>query len=230
MNRLQLCNRLILEAGISAQSMATTLNQTGELGRVVAWIDTAWEEIQSERQDWLFLRTSMPPLATVDGQAIYTLSDLGIANTFAKWDTSDETFRCYVTAAGLPSELFMDAGIDYDTWRNAYYFSALRDVRTRPTVVAIGPAKQLCLGPVPAAGYTITGDYFQKPVAMAADADTPACPSQFHMAIVWKALEHYGAFESAPEAYARGQRGFKQVMNRLRMDQLPDVKMGGALA
>ena len=62
------------------------------------------------------------------------------------------------------------------------------------------------------------------------DDDTPALPVQFHMAIVWRALQFYGMYESAPEAVARGEREFDKAMARIAIDRLPGVGLAGALA
>ncbi len=131
--------------------------------------------------------------------------------------------------AGLKSEVFMDYD-DYDTWRDSYLYGALRLVETRPMRMSIAPNKSLCLGPIPVAGYTILGDYFRVPSYMAADADIPGLPSQYHMAIVYKALISYGEYEESPAVVQRGTRNFTSFMRRLTNDRLPEVELCGALA
>jgi len=230
MNLLQLCNRLIQEAGIStsASAMTTTVNQTGELARVVNWIQAAWIDIQSMHQDWQWMRKSAS-FQTIDGQAVYDVGsgdDINISD-FGMWTL--DTARNYVTTLGDISEIFMSY-IDYEEYRDSYQYGALRYSKSRPTVFTITPKKSIGLGIVPTSGYTVTLDYFARPSEMADDNASPELPSQFHMAIVWRALMLYGSFEAAIESYQRGQTEFNIMSSRLELDRLPMVQMGGPLA
>jgi len=227
MNFLQIVQRTARECGIAGVGPATVLGQTGEAGKLVGWVQDAWNDIQTAHQMWEFLRTTAS-FATVAGQAVYTPLQCGIAaGTFGMW--ARNTFRNYDTAAGIGSEIEMDF-TQYESWRSAYDLGALKLARTRPIEVTITPAKAVGLGPYPDAGYTITGDYYTAPVILTADADIPAMPAQFHMAIVWKACMSYGAFEAAPEVYQRGELEFSKLMMRLTADQLDEMTFPGALA
>lgn len=237
MNRLQLCQALIRECAISG-SMTTTVNQTGEFGRVVSWIDAAWLELQAAHDDWDFLRSSNilgagASFTTVSGTVSYPLGTGGgtcgvAAATFGKWD--EQSFRCYTTTTGTNDEVFLDP-VDFDDWRNAYMYGAMRAVRTRPVVVAIGPGKSVCLGPPPTSAYTVTADYFIAPTAMAADADTPTgLPAAYHMAIVYKAMPKYGYYNAASEVIQRGNEEYRRLIAPLERKYMPRMRTGGALA
>lgn len=227
MDYLALCLRTAQECGVPNSTLTTVSGQTGQLKRVVDWVNTAWNDIQTAHQDWGWMRTSTS-WVTVDAQYQYTTAQCGItAGTFGMWDRI--TFRNYVTASGNQSEIVMGY-IDYDAWRDNYLISGTRAVRTRPMDFAIGPDKSIFLGPVPSAGYTMTADYFTAPLDMTADADTPALPTQFQMAIVYKAMMHYGAYYAASEVYQRGELEFTKLMRRMDADRLPEIGFAGALA
>jgi hypothetical protein len=237
MNRLQLGQRLVRECGISG-TLSSTLNQTGSLARVVSWVDSAWEEIQNRHGDWEFLRSSNllglgASFATVAGQASYPLGTgagkCGVTSAaFGDWDR--ETMRVYTTSVGTSNETFLDY-IPYDVWRDAYMYGAMRSVQTRPVAFSIGPDKSICLGPPPNDLYTVTGDYYLAPTAMAADTDSPTgLPTQYHMAIVYKAMEYYGGYESAPEVLQRGVQGFNDLICGLEADYLTEMTFAGSLA
>lgn len=168
---------------------------------------------------------------TIAGQAAYTLAEIestGVGFTnFGNWDKT--TFRQYTTSVGTSSEIFMD-WISYDTWRDVYQYGANRVTQTQPTQFTVTPALGIGLGCTPAAGYTITGDYFKVATEMALDADIPALPTQFHMAIVYKAMMFYGMSEAAPEVYDEGKSQFAAMMARIEMQQLPEMGVCGALA
>ena len=237
MNRLQLCQRAALECGVSG-TITTTIGQVGSLARIVTWVDEGWGELQTEHDDWDWMRSSNllgagASFATVAGQASYPLGTgagtTGIdVSAFGKWDRY--SFRNYVTTVGITSEMFLDF-IPYDTWRNAYMLGAMRTVKTRPVVVAIGPDKSVCIGPPSNGLYTVTADYFTAPAAMAADTDTPTgLPAQFHMAIVYAAMMLYAGYESAQEVYNKGAAGYGSLLRELEAHYLPEVHFAGALA
>ncbi len=131
--------------------------------------------------------------------------------------------------AGLRSEIFMDY-IGYDRWRDLYLYGNLRFTQTRPMEIAVAPNKSLCPGPVNASGWTIVGDYFQAPVPLVNDNDTPVVASQYHYAIVYKAMMRYARFEEDDNLLAIAQREYAALLKRMRRNYLPMMRMGGALA
>lgn len=236
MTRLELVQRLAQEAGIEAPTATTS--QTGESLRLVNWIDQAWSEVQSKRQDWRWMRASNilgsgVSFTTTSGTSYYTLGTgpgtVGVAaDNFTAW--VKDSFRNYTTTVGFTNEIFMDP-IHFDEWRNSYMYGAMRNVRTRPVAVAIGPNNEVCVGPPPTSDYTITGDYYMAPSAMASDSATPTgLPKQFHMVIVYLALIYYARYESAPEVLDAGQSNYVNLMRRLEAVQAQSVHAGGPLA
>jgi len=225
--------RLWLESGASGTSPgpSTIVGATGESARLATWINAAWQDIQTAHTDWGWMRTAAS-FITVQAQATYALGTaagtVGVSvATFGEW--ARNTGRSYLTSVGTNSEVFLDY-IPYESWRSSYQFGAIRNQYSRPLQFSIAPDKSICLGPVPISGYTVTLDYFTAPVDLTADADTPTLPAQFHMAIVYRALMMYGAFESAAEVYDRGELEFGKIMRRLADQRLPEVGFIGSLA
>lgn len=231
MNFLQLSQRLRQETGGSGTGPSTTAGQSGENQRYIDWINTSYLELQSANEKWGWMRTSIT-FQTVAGQASYPLGTgagtvgIPVAN-LGLWDR--DTFRNYLTSAGTNGEMFMDC-IDYDQWRDAYIFSAMRQTTTRPVAVAIGPDFSLNLGPPPIVGYTIEADYFLAPYLMVADTDTPALPLQYHMIIVYGAMMAYAGYEAASEVYQRGLAGYNRLMRQMLANRTPEIRVGRALA
>jgi hypothetical protein len=243
MNFLALAQRACVECGVASgqailSALPTTVGATGSLGRVVNWVGDAWADIQTDHDDWDWMRSSNllgggVTVQTLAGQASYPLGTgagmVGVAvDSFGKWDR--ETFRSYATAVGFTGEDFLEE-IPFDTWRDTYMFGAQRTVQTRPVVVAVGPDQSLNLGPPPNGLYTVTADYFVAPSVMVLDTDIPlGLPTRFHMLIVYRAMMKYAGYESAPEVYQRGSEESARMRAQLMAVRAQRIGFGGALA
>lgn len=226
MTFLQLINALRQRCGIIGADLTRLANLSGEDKRCSNWISDAWMEIQAKHTNWKFLQTSFS-FTTTASQQSYTPAQAGVTD-LGNWKT--DSFRIYQTSIGTNNEIWMSEW-DYDTFRNLYQFGAQRGVYARPVVFAIDPSKNILLGPGPnATGYTVLGQYFKVPSALSADSDTPSAPSQFHLAIVGKAMQKYGKYEAAPEILKEGEDLYKLWMTQLENDQLPKIDFGGPLA
>lgn len=237
MNFLQLVNRGIVECGVSGGPLTTTAGQSGSIQRVINWIGDSFTEIQTEHDDWNWMRSSNllglgASFVTVAGQASYplgtTAGTVGIAvDSFGKWDR--DTFRCYTTLAGTNDEQFLD-DVPYDVWRDAYMLGAMRGVQTRPVAMAVGPDQSVNVGPPSNGLYTITADYFTAPTVMTADIDVPTgLPLRFHMLIVYKTKIKYASYESAPEVFSSGTSEYNLMFAQLENARLPEMAFDGAL-
>lgn len=228
---LELVQRTYDECQIAGTAPTTVLGQAGLKKSLVAWVSTAWGMIQSKHKDWKFMRPSAS-FETVAGTSLYTLGTgagtVGVlASAFGRW--IPWTFRSYTTAVGTNDE----APLGFQQWeafRNVFLFGANRNTRTRPTVVTFDPSNSVGLGPVVSAGYTVTGDYYRKRIVLAANADVPACPAEYNMAIVYKAMMTYGAKYSAPNVYQEGEIGYREILAKMEQEQLPPICVGRALA
>lgn len=225
MNFLQLVQRLRQECGVSGAAPVTVLNQTGEIQRLVSWTNAAWMDIQSRHQDWFFLRGPVQ-FNSVAQQQSYTKAQTGQANLgMYKLDS----FRLYLASRGVTDEMILPYK-PYDDFRNLYMFGAMRTNAMRPVFFTVDPQKNFLLGPLPEDVYVINGEGYSKPIELVADTDTPSCPDQYHMAIVYRAMMHYGEYEAAPEVYQHGEMEFNRLMHRLEIDQIPTMDFGAPLA
>lgn len=228
---LQLAQMLRRECRVSGSGPTALTNQTEEYNRLLAWINQAYIAILNLHTDWRFMRASAS-CVTVQGQSTYSpTTDFGLTD-FGYWAldyANGDTFRNYVTASGASSEIFMEVW-DYDFWRDAYLYGALRTAYTRPIGVALAPNNSLACGPIPAAGYTLLGDYYRVPTEMTAADDVPVIPTQFQWSIVYRAKMYYGISEAAPEVYDSGKEEFERIIRQMELTQLRRVRMSGALA
>lgn len=210
--------------------MTTVVGATGERERVVEWTKQAWLEIALLHQEWRWLRrdvsfvTTTGQLAYLPGSAPMSLTD------FAAWRQGDEVWRRYRTGEPV-SENYMQF-LCYEDFRTYWLFGSRRTEQGEPLSISVRPYDNaLLLGPLPnATGYTIVGEYYAAPTELSVDADTPAMPSRFHMAIVYRAMQKYGAYESATEVYTHGQTEYNRMLTNLETDQLYGICGAGPLA
>lgn len=236
MNFLQLTQSLQTECGVSG-TLTTTAGQIGSLGRLVTWVNQAWNEIQTVHDDWYFMRSSALlgkgcSFATTPGGFNYPLGTgagtcgVLVAN-FGKW--APKTFRNYTTSVGFTNEIYMD-DINFDVWRDSYMYGAMRDVETRPVAIAFGPDESICVGPPSDGDYTVYGDYFTAPTQMVNDTDTPTnLPAAYHMIIVYRAMQKYAYYESAPEVKARADMEYTRTLSELEAFKLPEMALAGSI-
>lgn len=230
MNYLQLVNTARVECGVSGPALATVQNLTAgtESARMASWVNQAWVDVQTAKEDWQWLRDAVQ-FNTVTQQQVYTPTQAGVSSTFGNWKR--DSFRCSSVGQNYRDEQLLNY-MEYTTFRNLYIYGNMRTTYARPVVVSIAPGsdKSLAFGSIPDQAYVITGEYYKKPVDFSADTDEPAIPARFHMVIVYRAMMYYGGYEAAPEVFARGEQEFKRLMNRLDIDQLPTPVSGPPLA
>jgi hypothetical protein len=226
MNFLQLAQTLRQEAGASGNGPSSVTNVTGESKRMADWTSRAWLEIQGMSDVWDFMREQFSfavPQAT--GQMSPTAC--GITD-FRFWHR--ETFRCQRTSIGIQDEQWL-VEWEYQTFRNTYRFNLQRELQGRPMVFAVFPnGKDVMFGPLPDAQYTVVGEYQRLPIKLVNDNDEPDIPEHLQMAIVYKALEYYGYYESAAEVIQRAQKQFAAIKAQLEREMLPSVYLGNPLA
>ena len=229
MTFLELVNQLRVECGVSGPALSTVAGQLAgsENARMVAWIQQAWIDIQTSKEDWLFLREPFQ-FNTVTQQQIYTPAQAGITTAdFGNWKR--DSFRCSSVGSNYADEQLLNY-MEWTTFRNLYIYANMRFTYARPVVVTIDPHKNLGFGAIPDIPYVIVGEYYTQPVPLTLDADEPAIPTRFHMMIVYRAMMYYAGYEAAPEVMSRGEFEYKRLASRLEIDQLPTVVSGPPLA
>jgi hypothetical protein len=221
MNFLQLVNRLCVESG-SDTTLSTVASQSGEAGRMVGWIASAWEDLQLSRPDWYWMQYefTLPLVASVRS---YSPTDAGVTTRFSSWNT--DSLRIYRTDKSDETVLPF---IPYSDFRSMYLTGQI--IETQPIVFTVDPRLNLLMGPMPDGVYTVTGEYFKSVQTLALDADTPELPSQFHMAIVYRALMLYARYEAAGEIYNDAALNYTRFLRRIQLNQLPGMTVAEPIA
>lgn len=220
MNFLQLCQRVRQEAGIAGETPYTVVNQNGELGRIVSWVNQAYEDIQDKRDDWWFLRNTFT-FNCVVGTSEYAKT---IVANLANWKKN--SLRIYLSTT--IDEVWLNY-IEWDDFRDTRLMGANRTVTGRPIDFTIKPDRSIVFWPIPDQIYTITGEFYRVSASMSANADVPLF-DHFHMAIVYNALMRYAAYSSDPAVYASSQKEYGRLMAKLESDYSSIITLGSPLA
>lgn len=235
MNFLALCQRVASECGVSQTGPSSVLNQTGRLAQIVKWTSGADLDIQTLSNNWRFMRSSFTVNTTAgDGKYAYgDCTDTGTGTAIAKFRAwcgraqTDTPLKIYLTSAGQASETDL-VYIPYEDWYARYNVG--NQTNSYPAFWSIDKDDALLLGQKPDGIYTVSGDYMKAATEMAADADVPPYPADYHMAVVYRAMMKYGRFAGASEVYTDGYNEYQRVLREMRRTQLPDMPMPGPLA
>lgn len=259
MNRLQLAQYLRRECQMAGsntlETPTTTLNQVGELKQIVDYIDLAYQIIQTEHDDWLFMRKNFS-FNTVIGQQTYGAAS--IADDFEYFESLLD-FRIFnglynvsggesVTVGGETITVGGEAVSLLETtdnesleenylfqlpWEDFYTYYKIGGMRYQtgiPQYYSVNPSHQMELFQIPDGIYTVLGQYVRTPHVMTADDSEPIFKARYHMAIVWKALELYGSYNEEPNRESKGEEQYERILTKMFHNELPKFSVGEPLA
>lgn len=220
--RLQLCQQLLEESGLSGE-ITSTLNATGEAKSIVRRIDYAYNQIQrAPGMLWRFLWVTWE-FTTVDGVDEYSAqtADPPILNDWTLLDSRRlPVVRFYPTTGTVDDTQSLPA-LPFDTWDRIYKIQPPE--KGEPETCSISPNGHLMIGPRPdAVGYKIRGRGYRRPHALTADSDAPLLPEEFHDLIVWRALIRQSAADEDPGNYSDAAGQYNEGFTALVDDQHED--------
>jgi hypothetical protein len=207
---LELVVALHTECGAAGVAPTAVTGQTGENQRLVNWIIRADLKIQRKWINWKFLRAEFDT-ANETSAGVATLSAPADLKT---WDL--KTFKIQ-----YPGETTFNPlpAVEYENVKG----QIIDDNQGPPGRVIIMPDDTLLFEPVPNGVYTVEADYYQKPVALAANADESLIPEEYHeSAILGRALMYYANFENAPEIKTQGKELYDEGIMEMENHQLPN--------
>lgn len=223
MTFLELCVRVAEKCSITG-TISTTVSQTGEFLRVVNWVNEAWRDIQLSQSNWDWMADDFS-FQTVAGQQSYTPTTIGAAE-FSKW--LPDTFRIYLTSTGVSDDTFLTES-SYQSFRDLYMFGV--QAQNKPSEFAIKRnGKNILLGSIPDAIYTVYGEYQRRATLLAGDDDEPDMEEEYHMLVVHGARMKYAAYESAPEVWDEAKLDYDRMMSRMAEAHIDELGLGNPLA
>jgi hypothetical protein len=231
LNYLQLARAAASECGVSQTGPTDTTSQSGRLLQIVNWINRSWMDIQTKRNDWLFMRSSFTLDTTASDyqyastDATDTATSSAIAN-FRDW-CKDPTLTIYLVSAGVGTETRLHF-LDYRDFCELYLVGSVTNSYPRHWTRA--PNGNLWLGPTPDAIYRVSGDFMHSATELSGDSDTPELPNEYHMAIVYRTMMKYGRYIGANEVFTDGQAEYARMLREMIRTQAPAPRLAGPLA
>lgn len=228
MNFLELCQAAARESRtVDSVRPLSVVGQSGREAKFIHWVREAWKEIQIERNAWRFMRRYYAGGLLENTQA-YTPAALGITDLNRWIDEKKDPVTVYKISLGTVDESEI-RHIDYADFR-ATYLRGTHDAN-RPMHWSVSPDNELMIGPKPDAAYTVQGPYQRAVQVLAANTDTPICPADYHMVIVWRALKMMSDHDEALAVGATADFRARTLMSLMETTQLPQLRMAiGPLA
>lgn len=205
---LQLVNQAKLEIGVEGAALTTVAGHTGMPAKLVNWTIETDYFIQSMNFDWDFLWTQFTE-NTVAGDPDHSKpADLSIWDRESFWIdyTTDEAIQLNVE--------------EYRAYRDSMRSGV--KVNDTPTTIIVLPTKNLKLEPPPDAVYSLTADYWKKPVKMSADSDEPLIPVQYERIIIARVKMYFAEEQEVPGLYQIAQVEYDALLDRLTAHELPE--------
>lgn len=217
MNFLELCQAVVDEVGLSGQ-ITTVVNQRGDFGRIVRFVRSSTQRIESKWIDWRFLRRTHR-FETAEGIATYTAPE---SLNLRSWDR----MKTYVD--DLPVQVFHSDSFEYNEQ------PIEESYRGRPIRIIIEADNTLRFIGVPDEVYSVRADYFRNPTILTDNTQEPLIPLAFRRIIVAEAIRLYSNYDESPELkvqateelYGVGGNWIRpepgSLMHVLQGDQLPN--------
>lgn len=231
MNFLALVQELARQSGTLAggTTLASVSGATGRADKVVNWIVRAWDDIQNQRADWLWMNGTFEK-SLIANTLRYTANGWSITR-LRKWsiDTPGwQPLTIYDPTIGQSDESPLTF-IPWSLWRTKYDRGS-HDAG-RPVEYSVSPANELCFGPKPDKAYTARGEYWKSAQTLSANGDEPEAPEHLHMVIVWRAMMLMAGGDESTSTYELAKPEYLRLFGILCAEQLPAMSASpGALA
>ena len=232
MTFLEMCQKVAEESGTVATlpNPATVTGQTGRLGRIVGWVNSAYGLIQSLHPDWLWMRGTFEG-SLLTGVREYDGAAVGVTSfaRFARMGRGTSVASVYDPAIGRSDEgvlLFRP----YDEFYETFLIGERATLSEKPSHITRTPEGKFSVWPLPDKTYTVRGMYHKGRQVLTVDADVPDLPDEYHMAIVYRALVLLATFDEGAPQLPIWNGEFTALMAGLSAHYLPQLEVGGPLA
>lgn len=224
--------------------MLSAVGQRGEFARVAQWIRTSWDELQVHSADWFFRwREFQVPLDAgyttfgINPQSAASLPKLAIGQMTLIRANGQATRLQHLHVDffrerfGARQQQGATADGGFTTLAQSSFptggLSPAAD-RGYPSAFTILPDRRVRFDRALIEDSDLQGRYQVPTQSLAADADIPNMPEEYHNAILYRALVKYADFEEATGLRQTSRDHESHWLNAMRRDLLPQIKVGSA--
>ena len=159
---------------------------------------------QEERQGWDWMHRTDPAIETVVNAREIVSNEIEYIHP--------DTASVYLKSAGPDTAVDLQV-VDYDTFRS---ITKNQSYTGEPSMIALTPAKNIALDPIPDDIYVVNFEYQKRPQTLTDNTDEPELWPEYHDIIVSKALILFGGYESAPETLQTGTIAYQMQIADLK--------------
>lgn len=217
MTYLELCQELVRELGIGGATGPTAVTgQQGELLNVTRWIRDSALWIDNLWIDWKYLWVEYVNVITTAGGRVPPAPTTPVGVLVRKWDRT--SFFLNKSIGDWSRLKYCDY---YNEYRGVYDVGEGTQQNARPSRITILPNNTLRLDQTTEVTRELRGEFWRRPVALAANNDVPLMPAEFHRIIMARAAIMYGNREDAPEIISGMEAEYIDLLDKLQSDQAP---------
>lgn len=234
MTYLQLCQAVHRSLNAGQGELAGTLptavtGQTGELNRIVEEVKQAWIDLQVSQARWKWRTTTGTIAAVASASSVQITTTLTTFQSLIPYTgdgdapyilvgdetTNENQYPCYLLTWA-----------DFQGYYNRHPLS--ESTAAKPTYCAVrwaGAVPYLHWFPAfpSTAGGVLNLQFCSTIQTLAANADEPAMPTQYHNLIVMEAARNLAGWNENNPQFEVAERRRKAMDYALRRDQLPDI-------
>lgn len=190
MNFLELCQRAKEDAAIQGDTLASTVNQSGIIPKLVSWVREAYLDIQNmpHRFNWMRQVVILP---ITSGVYDYSLD-------LAPWSRPDirEFEKGHVRLISASGQFQACAVLEFDEFDMRY--PLIQNVG-QPSALTVTPDRAVVFNSIPNSALNMRGVVRLKPQILTNDTDIPNMPEEHHLLIVHKAVMRYARHDGDRE-------------------------------
>lgn len=215
MNFLELAQATRRSVGMQGSGPSSITGASAIELEIIDAVRDAWTDIQNFRQEWMWMRNE-GSFSTVVDQNSYTLAQVfGPSYRFKNWIKN----TLYALINGQWTPLIY---INYEDFIAREQNSTLTGP---PSTFTIVPWNDTLMFNTPDAIYTIKFNYYKSPQVLTNATDIPECPTYYHTAIQYHAVEKFSNSIVIPEKQSEAAQSYAVIMGQMMRDQLQKKKV-----
>ena len=221
---VQLVERLRVEAALPIPTITTLVGANDEVQRLANWVSDANADIERMDREWKWMRAQALAPITAGGGMRYTPAQCGITTGgHRRWRRQQpplggqQGYTVRAFEASNPANEWRVHELERDVFTQRFLVG--QHQTGSPQYWAEADNGDLLIGPTPDRNYTVRADYVRAVQTLAADAETPGMPADFHSAVMWYALFTYAVDDASPEQITRARLHYNRLESALLRDQ-----------